>query len=166
LINWNGDKLAKRQKISFDMREGLCFGCGQNNQIGLKLDFKWDGKTARAEFTPTELYQGWPGIVHGGITTSLLDEAMGWATRLSCFNAVTARIRANFKRPIPVGERLIISAFITKNEGRHIESKAEVSLPDGTVMAEGTSTYVVIETMSAEANSKEVKSRSDVKKQA
>ncbi|MFC1931151.1 PaaI family thioesterase [Chloroflexota bacterium] len=158
--------MAKRQQISFDMREGLCFGCGRNNPIGLKLDFKWDGKTARAEFTPTEFYQGWPGIVHGGITTSLLDEAMGWATRLSGLNAVTAKIKASFKRPIPVGERLIISGFITGNKGKYIESKAEVSLPNGTLMAEGTSTYVVIETMPAEANSEEAKSRSDVEKQA
>ena len=153
--------MANRQQISFDMREGLCFGCGRNNPIGLKLDFKWDGRTARTEFTPTEFYQGWPGIVHGGIITSMLDEAMGWATRLSGFNAVTAKIRANFKRPIPVDERLLISAAITRNRGRYIESKAEVSLPDGTLMAEGTSTYVIIE-----ANNEKAESRSDVKKQA
>ena len=55
----------------------LCFGCGQNNPIGLKLKFKWDGKTAKAEFTPNKFHQGWSDIIHGGITTTILDEAMG-----------------------------------------------------------------------------------------
>ena len=45
----------------------MCFACGQENPIGLKLRFTWDGQTAHAEFTPTELHQGWWGIVHGGI---------------------------------------------------------------------------------------------------
>ena len=49
-----------------------CFACGQDNPIGLKLKFSWDGKTARAEFTPTELHQGWQGVLHGGIIYTLL----------------------------------------------------------------------------------------------
>ena len=54
----------------------LCFGCGEKNPCGLKLKFDWDGRTASSHFTPTELHQGWQGIIHGGILTSLLDEAM------------------------------------------------------------------------------------------
>ena len=43
--------------------DGLCFGCGQENPIGLKLDFRWDGATARTEFTPARNYQGWSDII-------------------------------------------------------------------------------------------------------
>ena len=57
----------------------MCFVCGKDNPIGLKLRFDWDGKTARAEFTPTELYQGWQGVVHGGIIAVMLDEVAAWA---------------------------------------------------------------------------------------
>ncbi len=55
-----------------------CFGCGRKNPIGLKLKFQWDGKTATAEFAAGENHQGWPGIVHGGIIFSILDEAMAY----------------------------------------------------------------------------------------
>ena len=55
---------------------GWCIGCGKNNPYGLKLNFQWDGKTVRSEFTPNDFYQGWPKIVHGGIITTMLDEVM------------------------------------------------------------------------------------------
>ena len=136
-----------RVPISTDKSAGLCIGCGQNNPLGLKLNFKWDGKTARAEFTPTKFYQGWPDIVHGGIISTMLDEAMGHATLFSgFFEFLTAAIQVNFKRPVLIGEPLIITASVTRNEGRSIEVEGAVSLSDGTLVAEGTATQVIIET--------------------
>ena len=64
-----------RTSIDIEREYRLCFCCGQDNPIGLKLDFQWDGATARAEFTPTEFYQGWSRTVHGGILICILDEA-------------------------------------------------------------------------------------------
>ena len=136
-----------RVPINTDKSAGLCIGCGQNNPLGLKLSFKWDGKTARVEFTPTKFYQGWPEIVHGGIITTMLDEAMGHATLFSgFFDFLTAAIQVNFKRPALIGEPLVITASITKNEGRSIEVEGMVSLLDGTLVAEGKATQVIIET--------------------
>ena len=136
-----------RVPINTDKSAGLCIGCGQNNPFGLKLNFKWDGKTARVEFTPTKFYQGWPEIVHGGIITTMLDEAMGHATLFSgFFDFLTAAIQVNFKRPALIGEPLVITASITKNEGRSIEVEGMVSLLDGTLVAEGKATQVIIET--------------------
>ena len=136
-----------RVPISTDKSAGLCIGCGQNNPLGLKLNFKWDGKTTRAEFTPTKFYQGWPDIVHGGIITTMLDEAMGHATLFSgFFDFLTAAIQVNFKRPALIGEPLVITASITKNEERSIEVEGMVSLLDGTLVAEGKAMQVIIET--------------------
>lgn len=136
--------MANRRQvaISFDVSDGLCFGCGQNNPIGLKLDFKWGGKTARAEFTPGEFHQGWIGIIHGGIITTILDEAMGQAILFSGLNCVTAKMQVNFKQPILTGDNLVITGSISRNSGRFVEAEAKVSLPDGTLMAEGTATFV------------------------
>ena len=78
--------------IDTDKDFTMCFGCGQNNPIGLKLTFKWDGKTAKAEFTPNRFHQGWSGMIHGGIITSLLDEAMSYATLFEGMNCITASI--------------------------------------------------------------------------
>jgi len=131
-------------KISVDENYSMCFGCGQDNPIGLKLIFDWDGKTARAEFVPTRLHQGWPDIVHGGILMSVLDEAMGYAVRFEGMTCVTAKIQARLKRPAAVGELLIVTAEVTEKNRRMAETKAEISLTDGTPVAEGTATNFIV----------------------
>ncbi len=132
-------------QISVDMyRDGLCFGCGQENPIGLKLNFQWDGKIARAEFTPTKLYQGWPGVVHGGIIMCLLDEAMGNVSLFEGIGCVTAEIQVKLGRTASINEPLVITSSITKKTRKLIKTRATVSLKDGTLIAEGKSTQFVV----------------------
>jgi hypothetical protein len=57
----------------------MCFACGKDNPVGLKLKIVKDGDEARGEFTVSEFYQGWRGYVHGGIIFTILDEAMAYA---------------------------------------------------------------------------------------
>lgn len=132
--------------IDIDWENNMCFGCGQNNPIGLKLDFQWDGKTASVEFTPTEFYQGWSGLVHGGILICLLDEAMGWAALFEGLYCITAEMQARLRRPVSIGETLIITSSITKRNRKLVKAKASISLKDGTLIAEGTATQFVIST--------------------
>ena len=150
--------------LSTDLRDGLCFGCGRKNPIGLKLNFKWDGKTARTEFTPARFYQGWPGLLHGGIIATLLDEAMSYAVRFNGLDFLTARIQTNYKRPIKIEESLVIAGSIIRKKGRYIEAKASVSLSDSTVMAEGTGTFVVIEANQHNTSNNEEESERDVQR--
>ena len=136
--------MANLPKISVDESYSMCFGCGSDNPIGLKLSFEWDGKTARAEFIPPQLYQGWPDMVHGGILMSILDEAMAYAARFEGMSCITAKIQARLKRPAVVGELLIITASVTQKSRRLVETKADISLADGTSVAEGTATQFVV----------------------
>ncbi|MBI4187105.1 MAG: PaaI family thioesterase [Chloroflexi bacterium] len=131
-------------KISVDA-DGIdrCFGCGSNNPIGLKLRFHWDGKAARTEFTAAELYQGWPDIVHGGIITCILDEAMSHAALFEGMNCVTAEMQVKLKRPARINERLIGTASVTKKNRRLVEARASIHLADGTLVAEATAKQVV-----------------------
>jgi uncharacterized protein (TIGR00369 family) len=133
-------------QVSIDMEKELnmCFACGQKNPIGLKLSFSWDGKVARTEFTPSELHQGWGGVVHGGIIGCILDEAMSYATLFNGVKSLTAKMQTRFRRPLEIGEPLIITASVTKKTKRLIEAKAEMSLKDGTPVAESTATMFVI----------------------
>ncbi len=88
--------------LNTDLDEGFCFGCGCNNPIGLKLKFVPDGDGIRTEFTPDKLYQGWPGLLHGGILGTVIDEAMSnvaYATGNTC---MTASINFRIKQPIQV----------------------------------------------------------------
>ncbi len=128
----------------------LCFGCGKKNPIGLKLKFTWaDGKVV-TEFTPDKLHQGWAKIIHGGIITSVLDEAMAYAAGYEGIKCVTAIMQVRFKRPLSINEPTIVTAWVPKNARRFIETKAQMSLTDGTLVAECTATQFVVGGISEE----------------
>jgi len=120
----------------------LCFGCGENNSIGLKLKFKWDGKEVRTEFTPNRLHQGWAEVIHGGIITAVLDEAMAYAAGYEGLKCITATMQTRFKRPLLVGKPTIVTASVTRNARRLIETTAKMTLKDGTLIAECTAKQV------------------------
>ena len=146
-------------QISIDTERSLamCFACGQENPIGLKLNFKWDNKTARAEFTPNKFHQGWSGIVHGGIIGCLLDEAMTYAPYFEGIRCVTAEMQVRIKRPALIDEPLIITSSITRKTRKLVETKADISLKDGTPVAESTATMFVIRSKQEDASGKEGK---------
>jgi acyl-coenzyme A thioesterase PaaI-like protein len=121
-----------------------CFGCGQDNPIGLKLHFDWDGAVARAEFTPGLVYQGWPDILHGGIMACILDEAMGYAALFTGGHCVTAKMNIRLRQPARIGETLLISASVKRQSRKLIDTIARVSLKDGTLLAESSGTHFVL----------------------
>ena len=141
--------MTKREKTTYDTDWNFnsCFGCGPDNPIGLKLIFHKDGENTVGKFTPSELYQGWKGLVHGGIITCLLDEAMAYAARFETGNltCVTARIEAKLKRPTSTGEPLLISAAVTRRTKKLLETRASISSQDGILIAEGKSTQFIVE---------------------
>jgi uncharacterized protein (TIGR00369 family) len=122
-----------------------CFGCGRDNPVGLKLVFTWDGELARAGFTPHAAYQGWPGLVHGGIMACLLDEGMGYAALFAVGRCVTAKMDIRLKRPAIVGIPLVITASVRRKSRKLVETEAHVSLADGTPVAEGRGTHFIVE---------------------
>jgi acyl-coenzyme A thioesterase PaaI-like protein len=53
----------------------MCFVCGIDNPIGLKLRFYTDDEgRCIARFRPKPEHQGFPGQLHGGLICTLLDE--------------------------------------------------------------------------------------------
>ncbi len=129
--------------IDTDRGYSQCFGCGQDNPIGLKLSFQWNGKTAKAEFTPTKYYQGWSGLVHGGIIICLLDEAMSWAVLFEDMHCITAKMQVNLRRPASINESLVITSSITRKARKVAKTRATVALRGGTLIAEGTAKHFV-----------------------
>jgi len=137
MTNW--PKLSVEIDKDFDM----CFACGQKNPIGLKLKFTQEGKGVRAEFTPDKLHQGWSGVVHGGIISCILDEAMSYAALYAGVNSLTAKMQTRFKRPLQTDEPLVITARVTKQTRKLIEAEAEMHLKDGTPVADSTATMFI-----------------------
>src|SRR5918995_610675 len=81
-----------------------CFGCGAHNPIGLQLRFEAVVDGVAALFTPEPEHQGFENAVHGGIISTILDEAKAWATAHSGAWAVTGEMRVRFRHPLGVGE--------------------------------------------------------------
>jgi acyl-coenzyme A thioesterase PaaI-like protein len=89
-----------------------CYVCGPDNARGLQVAFLADGAHgSRALYTARPEHEGWPGLLHGGVTFSLMDEALGWAVHFQGLYGVTARIDTRFRRPIPIGMRVVIKAW-------------------------------------------------------
>jgi len=125
------------------MRNGSgCFACGQENPIGLRLRFTAQGDSVRAEFTPGPRYQGYEGVVHGGIVAAALDDAMAQLFHMRGQESLTARLEIRFRRETPVGQRLVVTARLTGERTRLFTAEAVLSLPDGTRLAEAKGTFV------------------------
>jgi acyl-coenzyme A thioesterase PaaI-like protein len=123
-----------------------CFGCGQENPVGLKLQFTQAGDEAYSEFTLNENYEGWYGFVHGGIICTILDEAMAY-TYFPMTKGVTAKAEFRFRQPAPIGEPMIVRAKLTKRTRKLLTASAALYLQDGTVLAESTAQAYVINTV-------------------
>ena len=123
---------------------GNCFVCGVNNPNGLRLRFEIDREkqTLRTTFLAGPTFQGWDGIVHGGIICTLLDEAMAKLVYELGYPAVTASLEVKFKKPAPILETLFVYGEITEVSKRLVKARARVSKEDGTLLAEGKSTLV------------------------
>ncbi|MBA7707268.1 hypothetical protein ES703_116137 [subsurface metagenome] len=149
--------MANWPQVSIDTEKesNMCFACGQKNPIGLKLNFDWDGKAARAEFTPNKFHQGWSGLVHGGIISCLLDEAMSYAALFEGVNSLTAKMQTRFRHPVRIDKPLIITASLTKKTRKLVEAKAEISLKDSTLVADSTATLFIL-------NQREERTKSNV----
>jgi uncharacterized protein (TIGR00369 family) len=117
-----------------------CFVCGRENPLGLAARWVSDAEKGevRASLEIPEHFNGFPGTVHGGVLSALLDEA---AVRTALLAGgfddlmVTAKLEVAFRRPTPTRTPIVVSARIVRRVGSRVQAEAEVRLPDGTVAA-------------------------------
>ena len=121
-----------------------CFGCGDLNPKGLKLAFRLEDGVAVAEFDPDPQHQGYPGLMHGGLVATILDEAMGWAIYGEGVWAMTARMQVRFRRSVPLDRRLRVRAYITNRRQRLVQARAELLDDGGTLLAEGEGAFLCV----------------------
>ncbi len=113
-----------------------CFVCGAHNPHGLHLRFRREGNEVRADFVAQPYHAGFRDVVHGGIISTALDEAMFWAaasaTKRFC---LAAELNVRFLGKVSVGEKCMIVAKLDVDRGRLWESSAELRDSDGKVCA-------------------------------
>ena len=127
-----------------DKANNLCFACGKDNPIGLKLQFTDEGEVIKGQFTPGELHQGWSGVTHGGILYTLLDEAGGYVVTHAGLTCITVKSEVRFNSLAPINEPIQISAQITKKTSRLVETEAILSHQDGSVVAKNLSLWYIV----------------------
>jgi len=118
-----------------------CFVCGVQNPIGLKLQFADDGdRSVCAEVNVPDQYNGYPGVVHGGIIAAILDEVSGRALLARGHDMknlfVTLKMEIRYRQPTPTNTPLTAVGNIVKASASRAIVHGEIRLPDGTVTAE------------------------------
>ena len=119
-----------------------CFGCGKNNPFGLQLTFRDQGDALVTDFTPSGTHEGWPGIVHGGIISTLLYEVM---ENLAYRNGAVTMMRdleINFRRPAKIGKRITAVARLELWADR--EMSVTATLVQNNLIAEGSANLVTL----------------------
>jgi len=117
--------------------DNYCFVCGEENPLGLRLKFSLCNGKATAEFIPRKVHQGYKDIVHGGIITTILDEAMVKAALMQGMRTISAEITVRFRNMLFAGEKTVVEALIEKMSRKIIEASAVLKKTDSTVIAEG-----------------------------
>jgi acyl-coenzyme A thioesterase PaaI-like protein len=128
-----------------------CFVCGSQNRSGLNLRFFTDGRIVEARFIPGPEHAGFVGIVHGGITATVLDEVMVWAcaVREKRFS-FSAEMTVRYLGPIHVGMQIVARGEMIENKrDRLYMAKGELLAPDGKVLAASSAKYMPIRNIDA-----------------
>jgi len=105
-----------------------CWGCGDNpHGIRLPPPLEEGATEYEAYFPFDERHQGGPGLVHGGLVGSALDEACGLLATWYRFPTVTARIFVRYRLPVAINTELLVRARIDSAHGRRIRASAELT---------------------------------------
>jgi acyl-coenzyme A thioesterase PaaI-like protein len=122
----------------------MCFACGKRNPDGLHMEFELVGDEVRSSVAFPRRFQGYREIVHGGLVTTALDEAMVTLLNKLGHLAVTAELTVRFLRPLHVEERVDISARLTDRRGSVCRLEAKAIAGDGTEVARATSRFFLL----------------------
>jgi uncharacterized protein (TIGR00369 family) len=140
----------------FRIRPHHCFACGELNEVGLHLKLNLEPGKCWTELEMPRRFEGWEGIIHGGILCTILDEVMAWALVARDNWGVTARMSIEFHKPVTVGQAIRAEGWITESRRRiQITAGRIVDAESGVELAVAEATYVA----ATETRKRELKER-------
>lgn len=123
-----------------------CLVCGTENELGIRARFfETATKEIIALFVLRDQHQSYPGIAHGGISATVLDEAIGRAIMIEQDHqsfGMTLDLQVRYRQPVPLGVELKVVGRIDTNKGRLFEGSGELYLPDGSIAVEARGKYM------------------------
>lgn len=117
-------------------QESNCFVCGEGNEKGMHVHFSYVAEHCRvfAETTVDEAWQGFSGIVHGGILAALLDDAMWHALWYEIrVMTMTAEIHVRYHKPARIGLPLTVMGSATETRRRLARAEARIEQQNAVV---------------------------------
>jgi acyl-coenzyme A thioesterase PaaI-like protein len=124
----------------------MCFICGLENPVGLHLKiYELEPGVIETSFTAPEHFQGYPGVLHGGIVASILDEISGRSLMGDPSQPrfmFTAKLEVKYRKNVPIGKPLRIVGKAGKIKGRMAEGWAGIYDKTGTLLAEGNTLLI------------------------
>lgn len=124
--------------------DGGCFACGRNNPVGLGMRVGFEDGAAVCRIALPAHYQGWPGIAHGGVVATLLDEIMAHALIKSGSHGVTTGMEIAYKAPLMLGREVVVLGRVVELKSRLAVTHGEVRQADGDVLlAQATARFLL-----------------------
>ncbi|MEO8658728.1 MAG: PaaI family thioesterase [Bryobacteraceae bacterium] len=122
-----------------------CVVCGPNHPRGLRIRYEPDGVgSMRASWIAQPAWEGFRGIIHGGILSTILDEAMSKAVTASGTQALTGELRVRFRHHVAPGEELHIRGWIVERTRRLIRTEGSMLAADGVERAHAWAVFLVL----------------------
>ena len=134
-----------RDQVVKQPNSNYCFVCGVKNESGLGMKFYEHGPgEVTATFEVPQHYQGYPGVVHGGIIAAMLDEVAGRAAMTGKHEQFrySAKLEIKYRKPAPTGEPLLVHGWVVEERGSRALAKADLRLEDGTLLSEAEALLV------------------------
>ncbi len=132
-------------ELFFDSDGSGCFGCSRSNEHGLQLRFHRRGDVVLSRYTIPDRFHGAPGVAHGGIVATLLDEVSCAAVHhLHGTWVVTGELSVRYEKPCPVEAPLVVEASIRERRPRYFVVEARVER-DGALLARSEGRFFPVE---------------------
>jgi uncharacterized protein (TIGR00369 family) len=124
------------------VRNSACFVCGDDNPKGLHVAFTQQEDAACAEWMPGREWESYPGTIHGGILSSILDEAMAKAILAKGWVAFTVELNVRYKKSVAPGEPLQIRGWVVAKQRRRILAEAAILNAGGVECTHAQGTFL------------------------
>jgi hypothetical protein len=140
----NGQELLAIEKSRDRARlNPACIVCGSTNPKGLRIRFQQCSDAICADWTPTGDWESFQGTIHGGIITTVLDEAMSKAIIARQWEALTVDLRVRFRGRVSPGEGLHVRGWVIGKQRRKILTEATLTTTAGEERAHAWATFLV-----------------------
>ena len=105
-----------------------CFACSPTNPSGLHMEFYKDGDEIVSKWDPSEHYQGFHDILHGGIQSTMMDEIASWVVFIMFDTAgMTYQLNVRFRKPVVISRGIVtVRASLVKQQKRLAEIEARL----------------------------------------